>query len=123
MHYGIVNQDLEPCITLTVLGTNDTTFVADFMIDTGYTAEVILPQNIIDQLNLLRGDDVEITLGDGTTNTYAVYSAYIEWYGQPREVVVMSIGAKPVIGMLLLQGSNISVDAIPNGRVTITGLP
>ena len=43
MHYGKVNLDLEPRVTLTVLGADSRSYVGDFVIDTGYSGEIILP--------------------------------------------------------------------------------
>ena len=123
MHYGVVNEYLEPVISLNVLGTGNASLVVDFIIDTGCTEEIILPQQIIAQLNLIRGADVTVTLADGTSNRHARYPAQIEWHGQLREIAVVSMGAEPLVGMELLRGSNLSVDAVPGGPVTITELP
>ena len=122
MHHGIVNPLLEPQVSLTVLGSNNRTYVGEFIIDTGYSGEVILPLDIIGELNLVRGDDIPLTLGDGTTDDYATYHARIEWYGQHRDVAVTSVGSEVLVGMRLLQGSNLSVDAAPGGQVVITEL-
>ena len=122
MHYGVVNEYLEPVISLNVLGTGNASLVVDFVIDTGCTEEIILPQQIIVQLNLIRGADVTVTLADGTSNRHARYPAQIEWHGQLREIAVISMGTEPLIGMELLRGSNLSVDAIPGGSVTTAEL-
>lgn len=123
MHYGKVNLDLEPCVTLTVLGADSRSYVGDFVIDTGYSGEIILPLDIVGELNLVRGDDIFVTLGDGTTDNYATYSARIEWHDQHRDVAVTSVGSEALVGMRLLRGSNLSVDADPGGRVIISELP
>ena len=70
MHYGVVNEYLEPVISLNVLGTgkrlNGASPVVDFVIDTGCTEEIIIPKDIIDRLNLIRVDDITLALADGT---------------------------------------------------------
>lgn len=123
MHQGAVNQNLEPCVNLTVFGSSGATLELEFVIDTGCTEELILPQNIINRLNLVRGDDIPLTLGDGMTDDYSTYAARIEWHGLRRNVAVTSVGSEPLVGMRLLRGSNLSVDATPGGAVTISELP
>ena len=44
MHYGIVNEYLEPVVSLNLLSPGGASFAVDFVIDTGCTEEVILPQ-------------------------------------------------------------------------------
>ena len=119
MHRGTVNQSLEPCVGLTLSDFGNTTHAVDFIIDTGSNEEIVLPQTIIGQFNLIRGDDVRIILGNGEAITSATYSAQVEWHGQPRDVVVTE-GSEALIGMLLIEGSNLSVDATLGGAVTIS---
>ena len=123
MHQGAVNQNLEPCVNLTVFGSGGATLELEFVIDTGCTEEMILPQNVINRLNLVRGDDIPLTLGDGMTDDYSTYAARIEWHGLRRNVAVTSVGSEPLVGMRLLRDSNLSVDATPGGAVTISELP
>ena len=123
MHYGIVNQDFEPRVNLTVLGPNNAIYDGEFIIDTGYSGEIILPLDIALNLDLEQGDDVSVTLGDGTTDDYSTYTARIEWHGRRRAVVVTSVGSEALVGMRLLRDSNLSVDATPGGAVTISELP
>ncbi len=128
MHYGTVNDGIEAIVTLTALGNNDATERIAFIIDTGLTEEAILPQEIIDRLNLpaVDGDDNDdsfrITLADGSTAIPSVYTTRILWHDRLREVQVVALGPDPLIGMGLLRGCNINVDAVPGGLVTITEL-
>ena len=123
MHQGAVNQNLEPCVNLTVFGNGGATLDLEFVIDTGCTEELILPQNIVNRLKLEQGDDIPVTLGDGTTDNYSTYTARIEWHGLRRNVAVASVGSEALVGMQLLRDSNLSVDATPGGAVTISELP
>lgn len=123
MHYGIVNEYLEPVVSLNLLSPGGGSLAVDFVIDTGCTEEVILPQGIITQLNLVRGADITIAVGDGTYGRRARYPVHIEWHGQVTEVAAIGMGIDPLVGMGLIRGSNLSVDADPGGTVTITELP
>ena len=122
MQYGIVNEYLEATISLNVLGSSGANLIIDFVIDTGCTEEMILPPEFIDQLHRTRSSDILLTVADGTTDAYARYKISVEWHGQPREAIAISMGTEPLVGMRLLRGSNLSVDADPGGQVTITEL-
>jgi clan AA aspartic protease len=130
-HYGRVSEIddiLEAETTLLVQGDGDTTENIDFIIDTGYTGELTLPQDIIDRLNLQAANYDESDVGptavlaDGAIRTVTVYVATILWNDRLRNVEVDSLGIAPLIGMRLLRGCNLSINAAPGGRVAITEL-
>ena len=132
MHYGTVDyayddEDiLEASITLTLMGNNGTTDNVAFVVDTGLTEEMALTNEIIHRLGLSTDDDageIELTLADGTTAAFNVYIADILWHDRIRRVAAVSTESISLIGMELLRGSNINVDAVPGGLVTITELP
>lgn len=123
MHYGIVNIYLEPSIPLTALYLNSEGESINFTIDTGFTEEIALPPDIIEQLDLPQEkDDVVLTLADGTDRALTVHTGWVEWHGQIREVDVISADTTPLLGMKMLSGSNLNVDATPGGAVIITEL-
>ena len=127
MHYGTVNETgdaLEAWITLTLIGDGDTTEDLVFLIDTGFGGELALPYHIISRLNLRPStrDNRAIALADGSSGTAGVYIAYINWHGRLRPVDVFNLECEPLVGMDLLRGSNISVDAAPGGVVAIAEL-
>ena len=128
-HYGVVGEVdgfLEANVTLTVHSDNGSTESISFVIDTGYTAEMMLPQNVIERLNLPLADyddvDVEVTLADGSTAVSRLHIAHVAWHDRLLNVEVDNLSPDPLIGMGLLRGSNLSVDATPGGLVTITEL-
>ncbi len=126
MQYGIVNDDVEASMVLDVLDDRDETVRIDCIIDTGATGEMTLPRSIIHQLNLPLAEDpdnIGVTLADGSSSPGRLYLARVLWHGSIREVEVVDVGTEPLIGMGLLYGSNINIDAVPGGQVTITELP
>ena len=70
-----------------------------------------------------RNDKVGTCEADRIVDTFARYNARIMWHGNSKEVVAVNMGSEPILGMQLLQGSNLSVDAVFGGSVTITELP
>ena len=124
MHYGTVNDTIDAGLPLTVLGDNGAAERIDFLIDTGFYGEITLPQDIVNRLNLPLSEceEAEITLAGGSTRTSPLYTARIFWHGRVRQVEVLNLDNDPLIGMRLLSGSNLSVDAVPGGAVVITEL-
>jgi len=125
-HYGSVNGDGdESSVRLTIQNVNGGTERIAFVIDTGATGSMVLPQEIIDRLNLplAEVEYVQVTQADGTTDRYSVYIAHVLWHDRLKEFEVVAFGTVPLVGMGLLQGSNLSIDAAPGGLVTITELP
>ena len=124
MQYGTVNNAIEASITLTVLGDDGTAERHEFFIDTGFYGELTLSQDIIDRLDLPVSDnmEVELTLAGGSNTVSNTYRARILWHGRPRNVDVVSLENDFLLGMGLLQGSNLNVDAVVGGAVVISEL-
>jgi clan AA aspartic protease len=123
MHHGIVRGLLEPSLALAVLSTDGTDVEIDFDIDTGFTEEMTLPPDIIDQLNLPTYRQLSLAMADGTVYDGTTYVGRLNWHGRIRSVEVISVDVDPLVGMRLLAGSNLSIDAELGGAVTITELP
>ena len=126
MQYGIVNDAMEATVTLNVTAGNDESIPITFVIDTGATGDMSLPQSLIDSLDfplVEDADNIVITLADGTTGPGRLYLARILWHDRIRHIEVVNLEGAPLIEMALLYGSNLNVDAVPGGLVTISELP
>ena len=62
-------------------------------------------------------------LADGSFVTCDVYVATVFWHGQPRTVEVDTTDAQPLLGTAMLQGSDLRIQVIPGGSVTVAELP
>ena len=123
MHYGIVLGSQEPSLALSMLSRDGVDVEVDFAIDTGFTEELTLPPDIIDELDLPTYRQLSLTMADGTVYDGETYVGRLNWHGRVRSVEVIGVDADPLVGMRLLAGSNLSIDAEPGGAVTITELP
>ena len=120
---GVVNQDLEATIRL-ILRTGDSRNVeAEAVIDTGFTGFLTLPSALVTDLNLAWLGRENAVLGDGTTHLFDVHSATVPWDGQPRDVEVDVTDTVPLVGMAMLLGHALHIEAIEGGKVTIDILP
>jgi clan AA aspartic protease len=122
MIHGVVNQSCEAILPIVV--KNDTrTQLVDAVIDTGFSGFLTLPSNTIASLDLIwKGRDIA-TLGDGTSCIFDVYIAVVIWDGQYRTIDINESETMPLIGMQLLRGYDLRIQAIEGGSVTIEALP
>jgi predicted aspartyl protease len=62
------------------------------------------------------------TLGDGSEVVFEIYKASVIWDGQEQIIDVAASDADPLVGMGLLYGFKLQIEAIEGGCVTIEGL-
>jgi clan AA aspartic protease len=122
MMQGRVDQNCEATIRLVVGNLNSQRQVIDAVIDTGFTGFLTLPLTIITSLDLRLYGREEGTLGDGSTCVFDVYSGLIIWDGEFRRIDVNASETSPLLGMSLLYGYQMRLDAIEGGMVTIQSL-
>ena len=82
-----------------------------------------LPTAIITELKLPWSYRDRGTLGDGSETLFDIYDAMVIWDGGYREIEVNAAETDPLIGMSLLFGYRLQIDAIQGGLVDISALP
>jgi clan AA aspartic protease len=121
MMQGRVNQRCEATLAFAVKN-NEIIQMIDAVIDTGFSGFLTLQSDTISTLGLnWEGRDIA-TLGDGTFCTFEVYIGLVIWDGQYREVYINESETVPLIGMQLLRGYDLRIQAIEGGLVTIEAL-
>jgi clan AA aspartic protease len=123
MMTGTVNPDLEPLLRLTVLDSSGQPHEVEALIDTGFNGFLTLPPTLIAALGLPWLCRQEGQLADGSVLVFDVYVATVNWHGQPRSVEVEAADAQPLLGMALMQGSDLHIQVVPGRPVTIAVLP
>ena len=123
MMTGLVNADFEPRLVLTVHAAGGQPNQVDAVIDTGFNGFLTLPPALIAALRLPWLCRQQGELADGSVLAFDVYVAAVDWDGQPRSVEVEACDAQPLLGMALMQDSELRVQVLSGGRVTITALP
>lgn len=120
---GAVNSRREAVIRLRVRGPSGAVSTVDALIDTGFTASLTLPTDSIVALGLTRASGGQAVLADGSTRQIEYYVAEVEWDGGWRPVLVSAVGNEVLLGMRLLAGHELRIEAVTGGVVEIVPLP
>ena len=123
MMTGLVNADLEPRLVLRVRAAGGQPNEVEVVIDSGFNGFRTLPPALIAALGLQWLCRQQGELADGRVLTFDVYVATVDWDGQPRSVEVEAADSQPLLGMALMQGSELRMQVLPGGPVTIAALP
>ena len=122
MMFGVVNDNREAIIKIAIGNGNSQKIMIDAVIDTGFTSVLTLPAAVIESLELPWSCFDFATLGDGSEVIFEMYKATIIWDGQTKVVDVASSETEPLVGMNLLYGYDLRIQAIEGGTVTIESL-
>ena len=119
---GSVNKNYEAVISLVARGPTGNSRKIDAVIDTGFSGFLTLPFSIIVALSLRWRGEAQAILGDGRRHQFDVYSATVEWDGRERHVEVDVAETSPLVGMGLLAGHDLRIEAVAGGKVSIQAL-
>ncbi|MBW4539689.1 MAG: clan AA aspartic protease [Myxacorys chilensis ATA2-1-KO14] len=122
MMQGFVSQSCEAMIQVAVGHSNASKQMIEAVIDTGFTGFLSLPFSIIESLSLPWIFRDVGTLGDGSEVIFEMYRATVIWDGQIQVVDVAASDADPLVGMSLLYGFKLQIEAIEGGLVTIEAM-
>lgn len=123
MMTGTVNATREAVVILRVRGPGEQEQDIRAVIDTGFTGFLTLPPSIITALGLVRISRGRAILANGAEELFDIYRGTVLWDGQPRIVETEAADTDPLVGMSMLYGYKLQVEAIDGGTVTIEALP
>ncbi|MGI9048465.1 MAG: clan AA aspartic protease [Rubrobacteraceae bacterium] len=92
------------------------------VIDTGFSGHLTLPDELVEELDLPQEGYIEVELANGETDELGVFEARVRWHGREVSVPVYETDGGPLVGMSLLRGSRLTVEAEPGGEVLIEKL-
>lgn len=120
MMNGAVTADDEALLTVTVMNSSESQpITVEAVVDTGFTGHLTLPPETVERLALPIIGSAESVLADGRTVIEDVCLARVVWHGTPQPVRVLVAAATPLLGMSLLRGSELRIEARPGGAVVI----
>jgi predicted aspartyl protease len=82
-----------------------------------------LPPLLVATLGLSFRRQGRAVLADGSETLFEVYEAEVNWDERPRRIFVDSADTVPLVGMALLDGHELTVQAVDGGGVFIGALP
>jgi clan AA aspartic protease len=122
MIQGWVNQNCEARLPIVVGHGNAPKQMVEALIDTGFSGFLSLPLSMIESLGLPWIFSDSVTLGDGSEVIFQMHRATVIWDGQFKVVDVAASEAEPLLGMSLLYGFKLQVEAVERGVVTIEAM-
>jgi clan AA aspartic protease len=120
---GVVTASLQAIIRLTVRGPEGQEREVEAVIDTGFDGTLTLPPALIAALGLAWHRRGRALLADGSESLFDIYEATVVWDGEPRRIAVDEADIDPLVGMSLLYGYELIVQAVESGSVIIQPLP
>jgi clan AA aspartic protease len=109
-------------INLTVRGPGGQEGDVEFLLDTGFNGVITLPRAACTLLALPYSRPQPIGVADGSRVLLDVYDATLLWDGRPRAVEVLAKDGTALIGMALLDGSDVRLQVTDGGLITIEPL-
>ena len=110
---------LQAWVTIEVAGSDEAFRSTEVVVDTGFTGWLTLPGTVIEQMRLELYGRRPAVLANGETEILDLYFALVQWHSQTRPVMIHQADGRPLMGMALLSGSHLLVDASEGGEVTI----
>ena len=120
---GTVSESLDLLVTIEISDRNGVLQALEVILDTGFNGDLALPAEIIQNLGLTYRGQTSWTLATGEEATMSNYDGVVSWHGQSRDVEFVETDSESLLGMALLIGSKITVDARIGGDVLIEENP
>ena len=112
-------DNLEAIVELEILDTANRPYLVRTVIDTGYNGCLTIPPEVVSILSLHSIGQCRAMLADGNEVLLEEFVATILWNGQPRQIGVTQAEGGALLGMKLLKGCRLTIDAIEGGEVRI----
>ena len=120
---GVVTAARHAVVRVRIEGRVGGSVDIEALVDTGFNGELTLPIATVEALGLEWLRSGRALLADGSDILFDSYEAAIEWDGAIRSVTVDAANTESLVGMALLDGYEVTIQAVVGGTVTITALP
>lgn len=119
---GSFTRSLDPIVKATVVGVDASETIIEFLLDSGFNGFLSLPETTISSLGWRRERRQRAKMAHGISTRFDIYRGIIIWNDQPRIINVVASDSTPLIGTGLLEGSLVTMEVKPHGRIQITPL-
>ncbi len=104
---------------MSLQGPAGQTWAIETVVDTGFTGYLTRPPALVRELALPFVTSGWATLADGSEVSFDTYQVTVLWKGRLREVFADEADTTPLVGMLLLDGYDLSIQVRNGGHVLI----
>ncbi len=118
MTSGLVS-DGYPLVSVTFRLPGQPEFQLECVVDTGFAGYLTLPLQAVEAVHLPFFYQMVINLANNSRTVADVYTAQVSWQDDTREVEVLAMGRRPLIGRALLAGTYLGIDFREGGEVRI----
>ena len=119
---GAVSAHLEAVVRLRLRGPSGAEAQLEAIIDTGYTGSLTLPAAVATSLGLPKLTGGRAVLADGSVRRFDTFAAEVFWDRTWADIVASAVGGEVLLGMTLLAGRGLWVEAMPGGAVEVRPL-
>ena len=116
---GAVDARWQAWIPVEVAGRDGQIHSLAAVLDTGFTGYLTLPPELIRRLDLELELQTDVTLATGVRERLDTWNGYILWHGRPRPVHILETRGTPLVGMRLMEGSQLTIQVRVNGAALI----
>ena len=105
---------------LLALPGEDGELKVECVIDTGFEGDLALPRSLVMRLERVSPYETRsFALADGTLRELLICYIELEWNDEPRTVEVLVTDGRPLLGMILMDGFYIGIDARSGGEAVV----
>lgn len=115
-------QNRRVFVNLLLSGPEGQAATIEFVLDSGFTGVTTLDKNSCAALSLPFLRLQPAGLADGSSLLLEVYQGTLLWDGEERDVEVLALEGAPLIGMTLLEESDVRFQGRDGGFVSIEAL-
>ena len=116
---GVVNAEFEAVVSLSLQGAGGRARKIEAVVDIGYTGFLTLPPALVDELELPFAYVGRAFLANDDQVEFDVHDVTVLWGSHLRQIRAAATGSAPPVGMLLLDGHDLSVQVRDGGQVVI----
>ncbi len=100
-------------------GTSHST---EAVLDTGFDGSLSLPRDLINRLGWEPELPVGVMMANGERTLWDTWDGVVIWHTKVRDVLVFEVEQPPLLGMELVAGSQLTIQAREGGQVLIEEL-
>lgn len=118
-----ITLDNEALVYLKLIGNTGIQADIPFIIDTGFSGFLSLPQSWMDALGYPVNGSDRVTLADGSHIEVNLHDGKVVWDGQTKDVLIHCLGGDALIGMSIMSEYLLHLPIRISSTGTLTALP